>query len=104
VLKSIAEESLDKKELKTLKLQYKEKYPEEAAYVRHFSAALVEKLIPLQPVSTAELQLLGQQRGDAIRNYFIKFDLDKRVGLKSVEMIKDAKSDAIANKLEVLVP
>lgn len=104
VLESIAEESLDKKELKALKLQYKEKYPEEAAYVRHFSAALVEKLIPLQPVSTAELQLLGQQRGDAIRNYFIKFDLDKRVGLKTVEMIKDAKSDAIANKLEVVVP
>lgn len=104
VLESIAEESLDKKELKALKLQYKEKYPEEAAYVRHFSAALVEKLIPLQPVSTAELQLLGQQRGDAIRNYFIKFDLDKRVGLKTVEMIKDAKSDAIANKLEIVVP
>lgn len=104
VLESIAEELLDKNELKALKSQYKEKYPEEAAYVRHFSAALVEKLIPLQPVNAAELQLLGQQRGDAIRNYFIKFGLDKRVEIKSIEMIKDAKSDAIANKLEIVVP
>lgn len=105
VLESIAAESLDKKELSELKTGYKEKYPEEAAYVRHYSTALIEKLVPLQPISSAELQLLGQQRGESIRNYLFKTGVDaRRVVIKGSEVTKDAKSDAIPSKLEIVTP
>jgi outer membrane protein OmpA-like peptidoglycan-associated protein len=104
MLESIAVESLDKKELSELKTAYEEKYPEESAYVRHYSAALVEKLVPLQPLSSVELQLLAQQRGESIRNYLIKSGLDKRVDMKGSEVTKDAKKDAIPVKLEIVTP
>jgi hypothetical protein len=104
MLESIAADSLDKKELSELKAAYKEKYPEEATFIHNYSVVLVEKLIPLQPLSPSELQLLGIQRGESIRNYFIKAGLDKRVELKTPDVTKDAKPEAIPAKLEIVTP
>lgn len=106
LLEDIAEDSLDKKEFKELKASYKEKYPEEAAYVRHYSDALIEKLVPLQPLGSQDLQVLAQKRGETIRNYLVtktpKFD--KNVIIKGVEAVKENKNEEVHNRLEIVVP
>ena len=67
VLEEMAEDALERKELKALRGELEKKYPEEAAYVRHYSAALIERLIPLQPLQPSELEALAQRRSEAIR-------------------------------------
>jgi hypothetical protein len=105
LLEEMAEESLEKKELKALKSSLEEKYPEEAAYVRHYSAALIEKLIPLQALSPQELQVLSQQRSAVIRNYLLKTPgFDKRIIIKNIEGVKGETGDAIPTRLEIVVP
>ena len=105
VLEEIAEESLEKKERKELKAALEEKYPEEAAFVRHYSAALIEKLVPLQPLNPQELQVLAQQRTQMIRTYLLRTPgLEKRVIPKEGEKVKAEKSDAVPNRLEIVVP
>ena len=105
LLEEMAEESLEKKELKALKSSLEEKYPEEAAYVRHYSAALIEKLIPLQALSPQELQVLSQQRSAVIRNYLLKAPgFDKRIIIKNFEGVKGETGDVIPTRLEIVVP
>lgn len=105
VLEEIAEESLDKKELKALKAKLEERYAEEAAFVRHYSDALIEKLVPIQVLNPQELQILGTQRAAAIQQYLMKTPgFEKRVTIKEIEKVKGEKADAIANRLEIVVP
>lgn len=105
LLEDMAEESLEKKELKILRASLEEKYPEEAAYVRHYSAALIEKLIPLQPLAPQELQDLAQQRAQKIRAHMIKIPgFDKRLMIKESEGVKGENADALPVRLEVVVP
>ena len=105
LLEDMAEESLDKKELKALRASLKEKYPEEAAYVRHYSAALIEKLIPLQSLSSQELQGIAQQRAQIIRAHLIKTPgFEKRLFIKESEGIKGENADAVPIRLEIVVP
>ena len=105
LLEDMAEESLDKKELKEMKSLYKEKYPEEAAYVRHYSEALIERLIPQQLLSHQELQALAQQRSLVIRNYLLKTaSLEKRVVIKEAEAIKELKETDVPVRMEIVLP
>jgi hypothetical protein len=105
LLEVMAEDSLDKKELKELKASYKEQYPEEAAYVRYYSAALIDKLVVLQPLSSTELQTLAQQRSIAIRDYLMKTPgFDKRLLIKENEGVKGGKEEIIPTRLEIVLP
>lgn len=105
VLEEIAEESLDKKERKALKAKLEEQYPEEAAFVRHYSDALIEKLVPIQVLNTQELTSLGSQRAAVIQKYLMKTPgFEKRINIKEIEKVKGEKADAIANRLEIIVP
>ena len=105
LLEDMAEESLEKKERKELKAKLEEQYPEEAAFVRHYSEALIEKLIPLQPLAPQELHSLAHQRSEVIRNYLVKTQgFDKRVVIKSEEMVKSTKTQDIPVRLEIVVP
>jgi hypothetical protein len=105
ILEEIAEESIEKKERKALKASLEEKYVEEAAFVRHYSAALIEKLVPMQEVNPQDLSALGTQRSVAIQKYLMKTSgMEKRVSIKEIEKVKGEKSDAIPNRLEIVVP
>lgn len=105
LLEDMAEEALEKNELNELKTKLREQYPEEAAYVQYYSAALIDKLIPLQPLTQQELQALAQQRAETIRNYLIKTEkLDKKVIIKALEAAKDNKNEEVQNRLEIVVP
>lgn len=105
LLEVMAEDSLDKKELKELKTLYKEQYPEEAAYVRYYSTALIDKLVVLQPLSSTELQTLAQQRSIAIRDYLMKTPgFEKRLLIKENEAVKREKEEIIPTRLEIALP
>jgi len=105
MLEEMAEDALERKELKALKNKLEEQYPEEAAFVRHYSAALIERLIPLQPLTPQELQSLAQQRSEMIRNYLLKTPgFEKRVVIKGVEAVKAAKESDVPARMEIVLP
>lgn len=105
ILEEIAEETVDKKELKVLKAKLEEQYQEEAAFVRHYSASLIDKLVPMQVLNPQELSALGSVRSTAIQNYLSKTaGLEKRLILKGSEKVQGSTSEAIPNRLEIVVP
>lgn len=105
LLEDMADESLDSKELKTIKNALKEKYPEEAAFVRHYSAVLVEKLIAIQPLTAQESQALAHQRSEGIRTYLMKnTGFENRLIVKAEEASKASESGEIPVRLEIIVP
>lgn len=105
LLEDMAEDSLERKELKALRNELEEKYPEEAAYVRHYSAALIEKLIPLQPLDPKELQALASRRAEAIRAHLLKTaGMEKRIVVKASEKAPANKANEVPLRLNVIVP
>ncbi len=105
VLEDIAEASLEKQELKVLKATLEEKYPEEGAFVRHYSETLIKQLVPMQLLDPKELATLGTQRAEAIRKYLLKTPgLDHRLILKEGETVKASTSEAVPNRLEIILP
>lgn len=105
VLEEMAEDALERKELKALRGELEKKYPEEAAYVRHYSAALIERLIPLQPLQPSELEALAQRRSEAIRAHLAKTaGMEKRTVLKGNEKAAPGETKEIPVRLNVIVP
>ncbi|MDD5053246.1 MAG: DUF748 domain-containing protein [Sulfuricurvum sp.] len=105
LLEDMATDILDKGELKALKAKNEAAYPEEAAYVRHYSADLTEKLVALQMLSSAELQALAQERAHAVVSYLGKNpEIQKRVILKGVESVKAEVDNTIPLRLQIVVP
>lgn len=105
LLEDMADDALDSKELKAIKNTLKEKYPEEAAFVRHYSEVLLEKLIAIQPLTPQEIQVLAHQRSEGIRTYLMKnVGLEKRLIVKGEEASKTSESGEIPIRLEIVVP
>jgi hypothetical protein len=105
LLEDMAKDGLERRELKALKSSLEERYIEEAAFIRHYSAALIERLIPLQPLTPQELQALARQRSEVIRNYLSKTpEFDKRVVMKGVELIKETKGSDVSVRMEIVLP
>jgi len=105
LLEDMAEDVLDRKDRKELKNKLLKQYPEEAAFVRYYSAALIDKLIVLQPLAPQELQALAQQRAETIRKYLMKTpDFEKRVAIRANESAKALKEGEIPVRLEIVIP
>jgi hypothetical protein len=105
LLEDMADDSLDTKELKAIKKSLEEKYPEEAAFVRHYSDILIEKLIAIQTLTPQETQLLAHQRSEGIRAYLLKNSgLEKRLIVKGEEAVKSSASEEIPTRLEIVIP
>ena len=105
LLEDLAEEALERKERRALKNEMEEKYSEEAAYVRHYSAALIERLIPLQPLQPQELESLAARRAEAIRGYIARSEgLAQRIIVKGSEKAKAKGSKEVPVRLNVVVP
>jgi hypothetical protein len=105
LLEDMAEDALERKELKGLRAKLEKEYPEEAAYVRHYSDALIDRLIPLQILTPQELQALAHQRSETIRNYLLKTpELEKRIMIKGNEAVQGTKGGDVPARLEIVIP
>lgn len=105
LLEEMAEDVFKSKELRSLRKELNKKYPEEAAYTRHYSAELIERLIPLQPLTPEELQALASRRSEVIRAHLTQSpDLEKRVIVKESEKGRAKDSKEVPVRLNVIVP
>ena len=103
-LEETAKKSIDSKELKELRNEMKEKYVQEAEYTHHYTAALIEKLIPLQVLASPELTQLASKRSLAVVEYLHKNpDLVRRVSLGSIEKSTFDSKEGILTRLELSV-
>lgn len=105
LLEEMAGDMLERKERKAIQKELEAKYPEEAAYVRHYGAALLDRLVPLQPLGEGELQALAARRAEAIRGYLLRSSgLESRIILKTSEKSKAKDSGEVPVRLNVVVP
>ncbi|MFA6629409.1 MAG: DUF748 domain-containing protein [Sulfuricurvum sp.] len=105
LLEEMADDMLDGKEVKLLKKKLEEQYPEEAAFVRHYSDALIDKLIAKQPLAPQELQMLAHKRAENIRAQLAKNEgLASRIVIKNEEAVSTAKSGDVPVRMEIVVP
>jgi hypothetical protein len=103
-LEETAKKSIDSKELKELRNAMKEKYTQEAEYTHHYTAALIEKLIPLQVLASPELAQLASKRSSSVVGYLHKNpDLVSRVSLGTIEKSTFDSKEGVATRLELSV-
>ncbi len=103
-LEETAKKSIDSKELRELRNAMKEKYTQEAEYTHRYSAALIEKLIPLQVLAQPELAQLAAKRSLAIVEYLHKNpDLLGRVSAGANEKSTFDPKEGVATRLELRV-
>lgn len=104
MLEKTAKKSMDTSELKSIRSGLEKKYPQEAEFVRHYTQALVERLIELQVIAPLELDVLATARANAIAQYMSKNTaLGARVSVSANEKaVADAKEN-IPSRLEVSV-
>lgn len=104
LLEDMADDIIGKKERKAIENRLEKQYKEEAEFVRHYSAELIEKLIVTQTVSPQELESLASRRSDAIAAYLFKTPgLETRIILKPSEAAKPLESKEIPVRLNVVV-
>lgn len=104
MLEKTAKKSIDSSEVKAIRAQMKEKYSQEGEFVRHYTDALVERLIVLQLVTPAELGALATVRAKAIVQYLSKnVALGGRISTSENEKaIADVKEN-VPSRLEISV-
>lgn len=105
LLESMAKELLERGEIKALKSKLQEEHKEESAFVRYYSAELIERLIAIQSITPEEIQALSTRRSEQIYQYLAKTPgLEKRVVAKQNESVKATKEGEIPVRLNVIVP
>lgn len=104
MLEKTAKKSMETSEVKVMRAQMEEKYTQEAEFVRHYTEALVERLIALQVIAPPELDALATARSNAIAHYLSKNSaLGGRVSVSVNEKaVADAKEN-VPSRLEVSV-
>ena len=104
MLEKTAKKSMDPVQVKTMRVDLEAKYPQEAEFVRHYTSALIERLISLQIIATPELEALATARSNAVVNYLAKNPaLVSRIGvLASEKAVADSKEN-IPTRLEIAV-
>lgn len=105
LLEDMADDAIGKKERKAIAKRLEEQHKEEAAFVRYYSAELIERLIAVQTVSAEELQALSSRRAEQIRQYLAKNPVfEKRIVVKPNETAKATKEGEIPVRMGVVVP
>jgi len=103
-LEATAKKSMNSSDVKTLRAAMEEKYPQEAEFTQHYTAALIEKLIVLQVIGLSELEVLASKRANAVVDYLHKNpELVSRVSIGSNEKSSFDEKEGIASRLELSV-
>lgn len=103
-LEATAKKSMNSSEIKTLRTAMEEKYPQEAEFTKHYTAALIERLTVLQVIGASELEVLASKRANAAVDYLHKNpELVSRVLIGSNEKSEFDPKEGIAVRLELSV-
>lgn len=104
MLEKTAKKLIDSSEVKSIRAAMEVKYTQEAQFVKHYTAALIERLIPLQVIAPAELDALASARAKGVIEYMHKNQaLHNRVSIaKSEKASLDSKQN-IPSRLEITV-
>jgi hypothetical protein len=103
-LESLAEKSIKDDELEALQEKIHTRYPIPQEYTQHYTDALIEKLIELQPISPSELAGLATQRSQAITQYLNQNPaLQGRVSAGESQKSGIDKEERVETRLELSV-
>ncbi|MCL4431426.1 MAG: DUF748 domain-containing protein [Epsilonproteobacteria bacterium] len=104
MVEKTAKKSMEASEVKAMRAQMEKKYVQEAEFVRHYTEALVERLILLQVIAPPEMGALATARANAIAQYLSKNTaLSGRVSVSvSEKAVADAK-EKVPSRLEITV-
>ena len=104
MLEKTAKKSMDPAEVKVLRTGLEKKYSQEAELVRHYTSALIERLIELQVIAPPELGTLASARANSVIDYLGKNPaLVSRIGVAlSEKTVADTKEN-IPSRLEITV-
>jgi hypothetical protein len=103
MLEKIANKSMGVEQVKILRTDLEKKYVQEAQFVRHYTAALIERLIELQVIAPPELGALATARANAVVAYLSKNPiLAKRVSAGLSEKVL-ADKETVSSRLEITV-
>ncbi|MGZ8546030.1 MAG: DUF748 domain-containing protein, partial [Sulfuricurvum sp.] len=101
-LEATAKKQVNSSEIKTLRAGMEEKYPQEAEFIQHYTAALIEKLIVFQVITPAELEILASKRANAIVKYLHKNpELVRRVLIGNNEKSPFDPKEGVVIRLEL---
>jgi uncharacterized protein involved in outer membrane biogenesis len=104
MLEKTAKKSMDSSEVKTIRLAMEKKYTQEAEFVQHYTAALIDRLIALQVIVPPELVGLANARANAVVEYMQKNPaLNNRISASLNEKASPDSKENIPSRLEVLV-
>jgi len=104
LLEATAKKSMDSKELKELRRGMEEKYTQESEFTQHYTATLVEKLIPLQVLENSDLEVLASKRSRAVVEYLNKSPaLQSRVSVGVNEIGVFEVKEGVPIRLELSV-
>lgn len=104
MLERTAKKSLENSELKSMRKGLEEKYSQEAQFVQHYTQALIERLIPMQIVTSAELSALADDRANAVMAYLKKDSaLAERIHVSASEKVAADTQKEVPARLEIAV-
>lgn len=104
MLEKTAKRSIDSSEVKSIRSAMEVKYTQEAEFVKHYTAALIERLIPLQVMAPSELDALANARANTVFAYLHKNNaLHNRVSVLKSEKINADSKENIPSRLEITV-
>jgi hypothetical protein len=104
MLEKTAKKSIDSSEVKSIRSTMEKKYPQEAEFVKHYTAALIERLIPLQVITPVELDALAGARAKTVVAYLDKNNaLHGRISVSKSEKVDSDSKQNIPSRLEIAV-
>lgn len=104
MLEKTAKKSMEAAEIKAMRAGLEKKYPQEAEFVRHYTTALIERLITLQVIAAPELEALATARANTIVEYMRHSpELTGRVSISATEKASGDTKEKIASRLEITV-
>lgn len=104
-LEAMAKDALGRSRVNAIKDPLEERYSEEATFVRHYTQALIDALIPLQTLEPEALTHLAAQRFSAIVSALVReVDMQKRISVRGTESVKLGEKGNIPNRLEIAIP
>jgi uncharacterized protein involved in outer membrane biogenesis len=104
MLEKTAKKSIDSSEVKSIRAVIEVKYTQEAEFVKHYTAALIERLIILQVIAPAELDALASARANNVVAYLHKNNaLRGKVSVSKSEKVSSDSKENVASRLEITV-